>query len=333
MGDLIHALPALTDAKKAFPNISFDWVVEKNFSEIPAWHPAVKNIIPTSHRKWKKNIFQSLQNGDIKNFITTLRNEKYDLIIDGQSSIKSAVVTGLAKGIRVGLAKDSVREWGAHLFYQRKINIAKDIHAIKRLRLLFAKALNYPFVDNDPDYGLTNYPFADLKFALPKNYLVFVHNASWNTKLWLESYWQHLIKFADEANLEVLLSWGNAQEKERAIRLAEGQKNAHVLPFCSLAEQAKILQGAKAALCCDTGLAHLAAALNAPAITLYGSTDPKLIGTIGLHQQHAVSPFPCVKCYQHQCNYEDKSHPEAVCMAAIKPEMIWEDLRKILTSL
>ena len=58
MGDLMHALPALTDAAKQIPEIEFDWVVDENLSEIPLWHPQVKSVITTNHRSWKKIFFQ-----------------------------------------------------------------------------------------------------------------------------------------------------------------------------------------------------------------------------------------------------------------------------------
>src|SRR5579871_2592529 len=88
MGDLIHALPALTDARQAIPGISFDWVIEKSFSEVALWHPAINKIIPTSHRKWRKNFRQSLKNQEIQQFLKSLRQQSYDIVIDGQSSLK-----------------------------------------------------------------------------------------------------------------------------------------------------------------------------------------------------------------------------------------------------
>src|SRR5690349_18802194 len=110
MGDLIHALPALTDVKRVYPEITFDWAIEKSFSEVALWHPAIKNIITTSHRKWRKQLWTSIKNGEISQTINSLRKENYDLIIDGQTSTKSAIISLLAKGPRHGLDKSSARE-------------------------------------------------------------------------------------------------------------------------------------------------------------------------------------------------------------------------------
>ena len=332
MGDLIHALPALTDASRAIPNISFDWVIDKNFSEVALWHPAVKNIIPTAHRKWRKNFYQSLKNGEISQFLTALRKEKYDLVIDGQSSLKSAIAMLLSRGPRHGLDKKSAREsWVSSIAYQKTYFVDKDMHAIKRLRLLFAQILQYPYPDTQPDYGITDYPFPSLKIDLPTPYLVFVHNASWSSKLWPESHWHQLIEYAAQDGLNVLLPWGNASEKQRAEKIAAGHSNTYVLPFCTLSEQAKILKGSKGAVCSDTGLSHLAAALNVPAVTFYGSTNVKLIGTTGLHQQHLISSFPCTLCYKYDCNYGNETHTEPLCLAAIKPEIVWNSFKQIMT--
>lgn len=329
MGDLIHALPALTDAQKHHPDISFDWVIEKSFSEVALWHPAVNKIIPTSHRKWRSNIRASWKNGEIKNFLKTLREDSYDLVIDGQSSMKSAITMLFTKGFRVGLDKLSASERFASLAYQQKYFVDKDMHAVKRLRLLFAKALNYPYVDDQPNYGILNYSFPALPFSLPKPYVVFVHNASWQSKMWPEAYWRQLAYFASQAGLHVVLPWGNEAEKLRAERISANQENAIVLPFCSLSQHAEILKNSVGAICSDTGLCHLAAALNVPAITLYGSTSVKLIGTFGLNQTQQTSPFGCTECYKYHCDYNNAKHADALCLLAIKPEMVWEKFLSI----
>ena len=330
MGDLIHALPALTDAARAVPGVSFDWVVEKSFSEVATWHPAVKNIITTSHRKWKKNIIQSYQNGEIKQFIQSVRKEKYDLVIDGQTSLKSAFIMLLAKGKRCGLDKYSAREWLAHFAYQKKFFVHKDMHAIQRLRLLFSQIFDYPFSYDTPDYGIQNHVFKPHAFPLPKPFLVFVHNASWRSKMWPEPYWRQLCMFAAREGLNVLLPWGNEAEKQRAMRIQLNNPNTTVLPFCSLSEHASILKQSQGAICSDTGLSHLASALGIPALTLYGPTSTKLIGTTGLNQKHFVSPFACKMCYKQVCDYGKQVHTDSQCQLVMKPELVWQQFKQIL---
>ena len=64
MGDVIHTLPAITDAVRAIPNIQFDWVVEEGFSQIPSWHNAVEQVIPVAIRRWRKNIINTIKSGE-----------------------------------------------------------------------------------------------------------------------------------------------------------------------------------------------------------------------------------------------------------------------------
>ena len=82
LGDVIHALPALTDAARAIPGIRFDWVVEEGFAEVPSWHPAVDKVIPVAIRRWRKNIWQTIRSGEWRRFKQSLRASQYDLVID-----------------------------------------------------------------------------------------------------------------------------------------------------------------------------------------------------------------------------------------------------------
>ena len=110
LGDIIHTLPALSDAKLRFPKITFDWVVEESFREVPAWHPAVKRIIPVALRRWRKEKWGIEKKKEIHNFIKTLRQEKYDYIIDAQGLMKSVLLILLSRGTkRIGFSWKSAR--------------------------------------------------------------------------------------------------------------------------------------------------------------------------------------------------------------------------------
>ena len=116
-------MPALTDAGKAIPDISFDWVVEENFAEITRWHPLVKNTIPVSLRNWRKNILarKHAKNGA---FHKRLRASEYDLVIDAQEVIKSAFLALNARGKSCGfsLASHAIL-W--HHFYKKEFQLQK----------------------------------------------------------------------------------------------------------------------------------------------------------------------------------------------------------------
>ena len=129
LGDVIHALPALTDAARAIPGITFDWVVEEGFAEIPTWHPSVGNVIPVAIRRWRKNLWETIKSGEWRRFKQRLRAEKYDLVIDAQGLLKSALLTRYVKAPVAGFDRDSAREPLASRFYQRRLAVARGQHA------------------------------------------------------------------------------------------------------------------------------------------------------------------------------------------------------------
>lgn len=325
LGDLIHALPALSDAQNARPGIEFDWVIDENFQEIATWHPAVKAVITTNHREWRGAVTSAQTHGSIGKTIAEMRSREYDLVIDGQGNFKTALLSLFSKGPRAGFDAASVREWVAHLAYQRRYPAPKAMHAIDRLRRLFAAALGYAVPSSAPEFRIQRERFVKPRVELPGEYLVFIHNASWKTKLWPERHWTELIGKCIEAGFRVLLPWGNAREEARAKRLAT-RPEVQVLPRLSLSEIGYVLARARACVCMDTGLSHLAAALDVPAITLYGATDSGLIGASGASQVHIKSERFCSPCQAKTCRYSSGDNP---CLEEIAPDRVFGELLRL----
>jgi heptosyltransferase-1 len=198
--------------------------------------------------------------------------------------------------------------------------------------MLFAKTLGYEFQNTMPDFALNMERFLPIPISLPKDYAIFVHNASWTSKLWPEAYWAELVKKTTKAGLHVLLPWGNNVEKARAERLSSLAENnlATVLPRMRLSQLASVFRNAKAAVFVDTGLGHLAGALNIPAVSLYGATDPALIGTLGASQIHLQANFPCAPCKLRKCNYRKPTAQRPACFTNIPPEKVWTEFQKII---
>ena len=339
MGDLMHALPALTDASNAIPGIQFDWVVDEAFAEVASWHPAVNQIICSAHRRWKKNLVQSIFGGQLKAFYQQLNHSDYDVILDAQNNLKSAVITGLRRGKSHGLDKHSIREKPAHWAYSYQHSADKSQHAIARQRQLFAQAIGYPLPNTEPDYGIDrsriklSAPAEQLNINLSERYLFFVHNASWTTKLWPETHWHQMIEQAAKSNYQVLLPCGNDEELERAQRLANGHDNAIALPKMRLSEVGALIKNAAGAICCDTGLCHLAGLLGTPSVSFYGPTSDQLIGATGLNQLHIIaskSEFSCAPCYGRRCNLEGRDEAMSACMASFSPEKVWAELSTLM---
>ena len=284
MGDVLHTLPALTDAMRAIPGIRFDWVVEEGFAQIPSWHEAVDRVIPVAIRRWRKAWFSGPIKAERKAFRDAVQSVKYDAIIDAQGLVKSAaLVTRLAHGIKHGMDWQTAREPLASLFYNRHHHIAKQQHAVERTRELFAKSLGYAKPESQGDYAIAQH-FLNESTADITPYCVFLHATTRDDKHWPESHWRELIGLLKESGLRIKLPWGAPHEEARAQRLAQGFDYVDVLPRLSLEKVAHVLAGAKFVVSVDTGLSHLTAALDRPNITLYGPTDPGLIGGYGKNQ-------------------------------------------------
>lgn len=289
LGDVVHTLPALTDAVRAIPGIQFDWVVEEGFAEIPAWHPAVAQVIPVAIRRWRKHLWQTLIKGEWKRFKQRLGEAHYDLVIDAQGLLKSAWLTRYVNAPIAGLDRDSAREPLASRFYDRRYAAPREQHALERTRQLFAQALGYTLPAAVGDYGLNRVQLAG---QASQPYLMFLHGTTWPSKHWPEADWRELTEQMCAQGWAVRLPWGNASEKARAERITAGIEHAAVLPKLDLAGVAKVIAGASACVAVDTGLGHLAAALDVPSISLYGPTLPGRVGAYGRGQVHLCATGP-----------------------------------------
>ncbi|MBA1201656.1 lipopolysaccharide heptosyltransferase I [Pseudomonas capeferrum] len=336
LGDVIHTLPALTDAAHAIPGIRFDWVVEEGFAEIPAWHPAVDQVIPVAIRRWRKNLWQTFKSGEWRQFKQRLRERQYDLVIDAQGLVKSAWLTRLVKAPVAGLDRYSAREGFSSRFYDRRLSVALGQHAVERVRQLFALALAYDLPEGLGSYGLD---LDRLRLPPAAPYVVFLHGTTWATKHWPEAYWRELAERMGRRGLQVCLPWGNPDEQARAERIAEGLKNCQVLPKLNLIGVARVLAAAKACVAVDTGLGHLAAALDVPTLSLFGPTNPGLTGAYGRSQVHQASDFPCAPCLRKKCTYKpsaedlrrfDLKREWPLCFTRLNPEHVASRLSALL---
>lgn len=331
MGDVLHTLPALSEAHAAIPDLRIDWVVEEAFAEIPAWHPAVNEVIPVAVRRWRKQPFRARTRHEFRAFRQRVARQRYDLILDAQGLLKSAVLACFARGPRAGLDRHSAREGLASWFYQRRAHVRRDLHAVERVRRLFALALNYEADqagNRVPDYGIAGHEFAAPAGA--GDYLIFLHATTWASKHWPEAYWRELAGLAVAADMRVCLPWGNPAEREAAERIAQGRAGCEVLPKLNLNEIAAYIAHARGVVAVDTGLAHLCAALETPALTIYGSTNSGLTGTLGRHQIQQVAEYACAPCLRRECGQPRGDDMYPPCYAGLTPERIWSALDGVM---
>jgi len=277
LGDVLHNLPVVTDIKRHYPSAQIDWLVEESFAALPKLHPAVHDVIPVALRRWRGRMLSTATWCEIKAFRTLLTEQHYDFAIDTQGLLKSALLMRGAHGLRCGFDKHSAREPLASVLYQRKFAVSSGQHAIERNRQLVAQALGYT-VDGHADYGIHTPSIEHFAWLEQGAYAVLLHATSRTDKLWDETNWIALGQYLHQKCIRSVLPWGSESERLRSLRLAAAIPGAITPPRLGLYEATALLGGAHAVIGVDTGLAHLAAALNVPTIGIYTATDPALTG-------------------------------------------------------
>lgn len=279
MGDVIHALPAVTDICTHFPDTRITWMVEEGFSELPHLHPGVDQIIPVALRRWRKQLFGRTTWQEFSAFRKQLQSEPYDLILDCQGLIKSALLSLLANGPRCGFDWHSAREPLASLAADRAIAVDRNLHAIDRNRRLAGLALGYTPDFSHVDYGISA-PKVQFEWLPDQAYAVLLHATSRTDKEWPENAWLALAAHLDQMGFCCVLPWGSPAEQARSKRLAAQMKRGVSPPRLNLSQTACLLEKAGVVIGVDTGLTHLAAALKVPLVALYCASDPGLTGVL-----------------------------------------------------
>lgn len=279
LGDVIHALPVVSDLRREYPDYAIDWCVEESFAAIPRLHPAVDRVVPVALRRWRKRLLSGATWLEMRRFRQALRTAEYDVVLDLQGLLKSAVIAAQARGPVCGYAAEAAREPIAARFYDQVFAIPKVVHAVERNRWLAGAALDMP-LDADLDYGIGAAALqADWLPSTP--YAVLFTATSRDDKLWVEERWVALGVALEADGLRAVLPAGSAAERERAARIATAIPGAVVAPPLPLESLAALLAGSVGAVGVDTGLTHLAAALRRPTVALYTATDPGLTGVLG----------------------------------------------------
>lgn len=333
MGDVVHALPAVSDVVRHVPTARISWAVEEGYAMIPAWHPGVTRVIPTALRRWRKQPWRPGHWREAGILWSALREEGITHVIDAQGLVKSALLARASGRPCWGPDQDWVRERLALSLYHQRVGIAPGEHVIQRIRRLVATALGYPLPMDPPEFGLDTMRIPPPSVRVEKPYYLFLHGTAWTSKQWPESYWLELARMVlKDGRSNVLLPWGNEGEKARAERIAsQVGYGAGVLPALSIDGMTGLLLQAKGTVGLDSGFAHLAAALGVPCVTLFGATNPDYSGIAGTRGILLRSQHPCAPCMKRRCpNPEPGGVSESpACFQSIPPALVWESLRSL----
>jgi len=275
LGDVIHHMPAVTEARRARPDARLAWLVEEAFAPLVRLHPAVNEVIPVAWRRWRKSLYAPATLAEIAGNLRAIRARRYDEIIDSQGLMRSAVIARLAQGRRHGYDRNSIREPLASMFYDVRYRVSRDLHAITRNRMLSGLALGYK-PQGAPDYGLER-----ARFAAPgERYAVLLHATARPSKQWPEQNWVALGEGLAARGLDLVLPWGSEAERTRSERIAAQSPRARVPDRAPLDQVARLIAGAQFVVGVDTGLMHLAAALAVPLVAIFTGSKTSLTGPV-----------------------------------------------------
>jgi heptosyltransferase-1 len=277
LGDVIHQMPAITEARRHLPAARFSWVVEEAFAPLAALHPAVNEVIPVAWRRWRRALFTLSAQREILNMIGKLRARRYDAIIDTQGLARSAMLARLTGGPRHGYDAASVRERLAASLYTVRHAVARDRHAVARNLALTALALGY-MPEGPVDYGLDRAALAD---AVVSPYAIAFHATAQDRKLWPEQSWIELGRLLGARTPRLLFPWGNDDERARAERIVAQLPHGRVPDRRPVDAMARLVAGASFVVGVDTGLSHLAAAMNVPLTAIFTGSEPSLTSPVG----------------------------------------------------
>lgn len=269
MGDVVHAWPVLHDLRQHWPGCRIEWLVEAPFAGLLQAHPWVDAVHTVEVRRWRREGLPALWRGWC-GLRQRLAGVQFDLVLDLQGLLKSALLACAARGTRAGPAWGYAREPLASCWYRRRGGWPEDAHAVQRLRHLAAAVLGHA-VQGPPVFFPPQPRVQRLAGRSPCVWLL--HATARPEKQWPLAHWQALAKALCEQGCQVQLPWGTAAEQQQALAIAQGLSAATVLPFQPLAAvQAALRSGVDAVVGVDTGLTHLAAAFELPMVALFFAT-------------------------------------------------------------
>lgn len=327
IGDVIHTLPALNALRAHYPHAHITWLVEEAAADIVMGHPALDRVILSRRRQWVRQLKSRHWKSGLKGmcaFIKTLRDTRYDMVIDFQALLKSAAMALLSRGtIKIGFARGMQHAEMSYLFYNEHIPaIDMEVHALKR-GLLFLEAMGIPAPDVVYNLSIRNQERTQISRLLAQNGItgtrkLFCINpqATWETKLWDNTKFAQL---ADELSktygADIIFTGGPEDISAiETIRTQMANPSINLAGKTTLKTLAALYDRVDLLVTTDTGPMHLAAALGTRVVAIFGSTAPWRTGPWGNTCTVVRSGVACSPCFKRQC---PKIDDYMACMNAV----------------
>ncbi len=271
MGDIIHAMVALQYIKQAKPTIQIDWIVEQGFKQVLENNPHIDNVLTVNLKNIKKNklaIFSEIKK--IKHY----SKNNYDLVIDAQGLIKSAITSKLLAKNIAGFSKTSIREGIASYCYKQKVEIAYDANTIDRNARVMSEPLNLEItsqmiIDKKPFLFYADDKVLNEYLSKEKKNIIFVIGSTWESRNYPK---EKFVAIANALKENILVAWGGEEEREKAQWIEANSTYAKALPKINLNALKALIAHSDLLIGNDTGPTHMAWGLNVPSITIFGPT-------------------------------------------------------------
>jgi len=321
-GDVLHALPFLEALRDAFPQGHITWLVEEAYAPLLVAHPALNEVWPVPRvRLGEKAGAKELLN--LLRLLRRVRVAAFDLVIDLQGLLKSALWVALAKSPRK-VGYDRTRELSYLALTERIPPFDPEAHAVWRY-LNMARHLGAPPALPRFRLGLTP-AFPDSLLPSDRPLVVLHPGARWPTKLWPAPAWARLADWLSREKRCAVVITGSAGDRELAEEIAGGMREKvwNLAGRSTLSELAGIMQKARLAVTADTGPMHLAAALGSKVVALFGPTAPGRTGPFGEGHRVVRLGVECSPCFKRRC-------PDPRCLTALPLDAVKAAVEKSLS--
>ena len=279
LGDIVHLLPAVTDLAEHRPGARIAWAVEEAYADLVTLHPAVAEAIPVGLRGLRRAPLAPGGWMRMARVRRKIHHASWDFVVDSQGLLKSALVARFARAPAFGFDAKSARERLASRFYDVKVCVPRDLHAVERNRRLVGEVFGYQ-PQGSARYGLLR-PDAPPAWVPAERYVVMLHAASRPAKRWPDDRWIELGQMLAAQGDAAIFPGGTEAERAAAQRIAAQVPRALAAPAMSILEAAALLGHAEGVVGVDTGLTHLAVALGVTTVGIYCATRTELTGLHG----------------------------------------------------
>ena len=306
MGDVIHTLPAAQALRDAFPNAMIGWLIEERWAELlcapgtprrgprSAQRPVVDWVHTVSLTGWRKSLFTIPTVQQIAKVWNDVRGAHYDVAVDLQGAIRSAILARWS-GARVVYGAAEPRESPASLWYTRPV-IARGAHVIEQ-NLSIAEAVIQTKTEVPPaqlprDAAAERRIGQRLAEWAIRDFAILNPGAGWGAKRWPAQRYGQVAKALAANGLRSILNCGPGEENLASEAEAASEGAAKAMQ-CSISQLIALTRRAKLFIGGDTGPMHLAAALQVPVVAIFGPTDPARNGPYGTRSvvlRNPVSP-------------------------------------------